>query len=132
MPTVRNQRCALAMLDVLGFKRHLNGPNRQQAFTDFVEVVSNVNRVFHAAPAGDAYNILRHPGERTYLFSDTLLYTQAIEGDMTAGHAVVGAATGRHASHRTDATSAVPATGGRFLRVGRDDAEAAVLHSPAG
>jgi len=91
----RTRRCAIAMLDVLGFKHKLNGPNRVAEFERFVGVVEEVRGAFdpNCAPPTPLVGLLRNSAERALLWSDTLVYWQDISDEVPAHDALVSAAT---------------------------------------
>jgi hypothetical protein len=91
----RVRNCALSMLDVLGFKHKLDGPDRIAEFERFVAIVEEVRGAFDSnfTPPNPLVGLLRSSDERALLWSDTLIYWKDIGQETTDADALVSAAT---------------------------------------
>ncbi len=91
----RRRNCALVMLDVLGFKHKLDGPDRVAEFERFVAIVEEVLGAFDSkfTPPNPMVGLLRSSDERALLGSDTLVYWQDVSDEVPPCDALVSAAT---------------------------------------
>jgi hypothetical protein len=82
----------LAILDALGFKARLNAPNRVTDLQTFLGIVEQSVRLYDRQASGDGYDLLRDPGQRLLLFSDTLVFYQETSATIPIYDAIVTAA----------------------------------------
>jgi len=85
--------CALAMVDVLGFKAKMDAPDKHATFETFLRIVNELHNVFGYEPTGDAWDLLRRGDVRVFLYSDTLVFFQVISDEVPACDALVTAGT---------------------------------------